>query len=133
LVQQATLKCSYVLVGERIVGGKETLKMSRGLGKVQIGLLAIIERIEKPLNTYRLARLFYQPHVEGHCLLTPTQVKATYRALCSLERRGKIVSHGHKGNEYGGGGGFVWWSRLGEKCVTADKKRLMHIAMRAAE
>jgi len=61
--------------------------MSRGLGRVQVGLLAIIEQHEKPLNTYRLARMFYQPNVEGS-VLTMAQVKATYRALCSLEKRG---------------------------------------------
>jgi hypothetical protein len=55
---------------------QETLKMSRGLGKVQAGLLAIIERKQKPLNTYRLARMFYQPEVQGRCVLTMAQAKA---------------------------------------------------------
>jgi hypothetical protein len=86
--------------------------MSRGLGGVQTGLLAIKCK-NKPINTYKLAKLFYQPHIEGECQLTQAQVKATYRALCSLEKRGKIESHGHKGNGSGGGGGFIWWSRLG--------------------
>jgi hypothetical protein len=101
---------------------QETLKMSRGLGKVQAGLLAIIERQEKPTHTYRLARMFYQPEVVGKCLLIRAQVKATYRALCSLEKRGKIESHGHRGNGYGGADGFIWWNRLGAERLTADER-----------
>jgi hypothetical protein len=54
--------------------------MSRGLGRVQTGLLAIIERQAGALSTYKLARLYYQPDVEGQCWLTEAQAKATYRA-----------------------------------------------------
>jgi hypothetical protein len=102
--------------------------MSRGLGKVQVGLLAIIERQEKPVHTYHLARLFYQPHVEGKCVLTQAQVKATYRALRSLQQRGKIESFGHRGrlgNGYGGAYGFIWWSRLGQQSLVTDKVSLL--------
>lgn len=103
--------------------------MSRGLGKVQVGLLAIIERQDKPINTYRLARLFYQPHVEGKCVLTQAQAKATYRALCSLERRGKIESFGRRGHGYGGAYGFIWWGRLGLRSLTADKVSALRAAL----
>ena len=91
--------------------------MSRGLGRVQIGLLAIIERQEKNVDTYHLARLFYQPHVEGMCYLTDAQIKATYRALCSLAKRGKI-ERCFKGR---GANGFIWWRRLGAKHLGPDE------------
>ena len=81
--------------------------MSRGLGRVQTGLLAIIERQEKPLNTYKLARMFYQPDCQGQCLLTDAQIKATYRALSSLAKRGKIKRREDRGTY-----GFIWWRRL---------------------
>jgi hypothetical protein len=108
--------------------------MSRGLGKVQVGLLAIIERQEKAIHTYHLARLLYQPHVEGKCLLTNAQAKATYRALCSLEKRGKIESYGHRGSGFGGAYGFIWWSRLGQRSLAADERSAREIGerMRAA-
>jgi len=91
--------------------------MSRGLGRVQIGLLAIIERQENNIDTYRLARLFYQPHVEGTCYLTDAQIKATYRALCSLAKRGKI-ERCFKGR---GANGFIWWRRLGAEHPAPDE------------
>ena len=91
--------------------------MSRGLGRVQIGLLAIIERQEKPVYTYRLARLFYQPHVEGRCQLTRAQVKATYRALCSLAKAGKIERRDGRGRN-----GFIWWRRLDPQRLTSDER-----------
>jgi hypothetical protein len=97
------------LLGEQNVPNEETLKMSRGLGRVQTGLLAIIERQEKNIHTYHLARLLYQPHVEGVCHLTDAQIKATYRALCSLQKCGKI-ERCFKGR---GANGFIWWRRLG--------------------
>src|SRR5262245_42922504 len=102
--------------------------MSRGLGKVQAGLLAIIEREEKPLNTYRLARLYYQPHVERKCLVTDAQAKATYRARCSLEKRGKIESYGRRGNGNGGGGGFIWWSRPRTQSLLQDQHHARMLA-----
>jgi hypothetical protein len=93
--------------------------MSRGLGKVQTGLLAIIERQtqERPLSTYRLARLYYQPNVEGTCLLTDAQIRATYRALCSLAKRGKIK----RCFEGRGREGFIWWCRLDAQQLTEDE------------
>jgi hypothetical protein len=78
--------------------------MSRGLGSVQVGLLAIIQQQDKPLDTYDLARRFYHSGAEGPCMLSAAQIKATYRALCSLHKRGKIVR-----TEGRGSGGFVWW------------------------
>jgi hypothetical protein len=96
--------------------------MSRGLGRVQVGLLAIIERAEKPLNTYQLARMFYQPKVEGKCVLTMAQAKATYRALCSLEKRGKIESYGRRGRSgFGGAYNFIWWERPGQQRLRQDE------------
>jgi hypothetical protein len=102
--------------------------MRRGLGRVQVGLLAIIEREQKCLNTYQLARMFYQPEVQGKCVLTDAQAKATYRALCSLEKRGKIESYGHRGNGFGGAYGFVWWDRLGARQVQQDQHDIRMLA-----
>ena len=107
---------------------QETLKMSRGLGKVQAGLLAIIEREQKSLNTYQLARMFYQPEVQGRCVLTMAQAKAAYRTLCSLEKRGKIESYGHRGNGYGGAYGFIWWSRPGTQRLQQDRHHAQMLA-----
>jgi len=46
-------------------------------------------------------------------LLSAAQIKAPYRGLCSLHKRGKIVrTEGH------GGGGFVWWMTHEQFIVT---------------
>ena len=107
--------------------------MSRGLGRVQAGLLIIIEREQKSLNTYQLARMFYRPEVQGRCTLTRAQAKATYRALCSLERRGKIEAYGHKGGGYGGAYGFIWWDRLGAQRARQDRRHVQTLAGAVSE
>jgi hypothetical protein len=51
-------------------------------------------------------------------LLTDAQIKATYRALCSLAKRGKIERREERGRN-----GFIWWRRLGSQHLTDDEIR----------
>jgi hypothetical protein len=85
--------------------------MSRGLGKVQRTVLAILEASEEPIETVTIAAKVYaganfsirttsaSPWVVDYTdasFVTPAQVVATLRALRSLERCGKIAKTGRR-------------------------------------
>jgi hypothetical protein len=77
--------------------------MSRGHGKLQRELLALIRAI-KQLDTFQLCALAYrvEPNANGEKLVNDTQLAAVRRALSSLAREGLIVGW-HRGysNGYG--------------------------------
>jgi hypothetical protein len=72
--------------------------MSRGLGKIQREVLALVTArkvrdVECDLDTFMLARLVYRvkPDKNDFHLLTDAQVVSVRRALRSLERAGKVA------------------------------------------
>jgi hypothetical protein len=67
--------------------------MSRGLGKLQRDLLAILEDGDKVLDTITLAADAYRIELDasGCRGVTDAQHAAVRRALCSLHRRGLVV------------------------------------------
>jgi hypothetical protein len=94
---------------------KETL-MSKGLGRLQVEMLRIIEADGKPLSTFELAAMLYHPAGE----LTPSQIKATGRAVRGLVKRGNVQKEGH------GRDGRARWAKAGYEnpVVKAFKEKM---------
>ena len=70
--------------------------MSRGLGSVQVGLLAIIQQQDKSLDTYDLARRFYDSGAEGPCMT----ISRAGQTICRLAAT--ITAIGHVARSDGG-------------------------------
>jgi hypothetical protein len=88
--------------------------MSRGLGRIQLKLLAILD--EHPcVDTYVAARLLYRPDASGSVILTAAQVKATHRALRGLLACDRVEAFGRNSH------GRMQWRKRGSRQADIDR------------